>query len=81
MNIYPRGYPVRIKNNKIVKLALKNFASCYLHSHSVFCTCLILAKKYLRTFDVICVDYLRCAKKEFVCTAHCAATRSRKMAF
>ena len=33
-----------------------------------FCTSLLLDNKYLRAFDVICVDYLRCAKKECECS-------------
>ena len=35
-----------------------------MQSHSVICPSLVLAKKYLRTFDEICVNYLRCANKE-----------------
>ena len=41
-------------------------------SHSVNCT----RKKYLRNFDVICVNFLLCANKE--CKS--AANRMRKMA-
>ena len=37
-------------------------------SHYVICIFLLLAEKYLRTFDVICVDFLRCANKECECS-------------
>ena len=39
-------------------LEFQIFASCQLHSHSVICTSLLMDKKYLRSFYVICVDIL-----------------------
>ena len=37
-------------------------------SHPVICSFLLLAKNYLRTSDVICVYFLRCANKECECS-------------
>ena len=43
------------RSKKFVVLTFFNnfFTLCYLHSHPVICTYLLLAKKYLRTFDVM----------------------------
>ena len=48
---------------------INNINFIIIFSHSANCTCILLSahliyyrqNKYLQTFDVICVDFLRCA--------------------
>ena len=45
-----------------------NFDECISIVISTFLTSLLLAKKYLRTFDVICADFLKGTNKECECS-------------
>ena len=51
-----------VKISKFVTLTYKNT------THTFFSLFLLLAKKYFRTFDVICIVFLRCANEECECS-------------